>query len=605
MVVYGDRFTEEQDQVLAVWGNGFKLVPLDRHNYPGVFVNVGARSGIQTFENDIVHMPAPGITVENNLLPNVTRQEGRCALGQRHYLEVAIAYDHTFCNLFSGEALIANAVIQAMVDESNVAWTRDTCVEVVLVHLESNCQRSTDPYRNFNNFPSFRPCSVTRFPEPCSTGEFLLYSFTTFWNTNRPAVQRDAAYLVTGFRDGTSTAGIAFIGTACGNFGYGWIEGSNFLTFAHEVGHTLSAQHTSQGIMVASGISSSRFNSVSQRQITSYVDRVSCITTGAPVCDATCAGACVDNKCITGNNVMAPLVPCKPLPLAYYCVEDRFGFNFGVNCPAPYNFALVANDPDDPTTFCCNPPASSTTAPVAPRSRPLFGLRLRTPAGTRTYFDWLGDETSFITTETILETTINQACMADVVVGPTPTSTPKTQTPSQTPSVTPTPSANTCGNTFASGFTFDCAKKRRLTRFRSGNIGPVTLFISQKFGVFTTFVKTGRNARIMNFGRIISTDPSLNAADVIALPVSMPETRPTLERSSDPFSLTVPDGRANCCGSTVWVYVNIEICNANTAACFSWDRRMQYRMACKRVCRRTGTVVPFSPSRRCPSCDES
>ncbi|HUF02924.1 MAG TPA: FG-GAP-like repeat-containing protein [Aridibacter sp.] len=90
-----------------------------------------------------------------------------------------------------------------------------------------------------------------------STGQNLLFSFKSYWNTNFPATEfpRDTAHLFSA-KPAVLSMGQAFLGTICSSplsaYGFSgrisWAPGK-YLVTAHEIGHNLNANHadTAQG----------------------------------------------------------------------------------------------------------------------------------------------------------------------------------------------------------------------------------------------------------------------------------------------------------------------------------------------------------------------
>ena len=658
-VMYGDRNSEERHDVIAVHGHGLKLVPLDRDNYPGILVNIGSRSRLQPGGDDIIRIKLPEdvdfgdeptIETEVDATDNTTRQlsfrqSSPCQNGVRHYFEVAIAYDHTFCAMFGGDSDAANAFIQSVVDTANIAYKKDTCIEVCLVHVESNCQAAKDPYKDFDNFPaSFPPCNTTRGAfTPCDPSSYILYNFRTYWNDNRGSVHRDAAYLFTGFEDGTSVAGVAFLSAACGSVGYGWIEGTSALVFAHEAGHTLGADHSGSGIMVASGISQSDFSAQSQTDFQNYIDGgQTCITTEKCKFDpVTCPNA-RGGKCIPGVIVPSGLVPCSSVS-SYYCVEEKYGRNFAEDCPKEYEYVRESPNPSDPTIRCCKPTSDTKSDVLVPRSTNLAGIRLNVNGRSEVFYNWLPDTSAFVT-KTLMKTKVVPDCSggggSPTGMTPPPTSSPSTfpnttpspvarSTPTRSPSSSPatrvpsaspavtasaappasTPAASpvppnasndSCGGNFASGQTFSCTKKSVVLRFQSAFLGikPVSILFGQEYGLFRTVVRTHKASLVTHYAVVVSTDQSIDASSLPLTSVMKPESRPILSKDFDPFAMKLPGIAGNCCAEDIYIHVRIRLCRAgSTRNCGMGSATASKKMSCKNSCSR-----PFSASRKCPVC---
>lgn len=273
---YSVIIDDETDQVLAVTGNGVVLTPLQKAQFPGIFVNKMALSKPRSdLASDLRILGKDDRVTEEvrSFVGTTTRQAaGSCASGTTHFLEIAVAYDNTFCALYDDKERVATEALQEVVDKANEAYAINTCVQLALVYVEAHCDDSNDPYKGFSNL----------------SPQGILNSFQRIWVDSRDNIERDAAYIITGFPDGTSVAGIAYISAACSNRnGYGWIEGPSSIIFAHEVGHTLGGQHTSSGIMGAVATSGTKpsFSAQSVQQFNNYIDNFggsACMETKRP-----------------------------------------------------------------------------------------------------------------------------------------------------------------------------------------------------------------------------------------------------------------------------------------------------------------------------------
>lgn len=297
-------------KLLAVYGRGLHLRPLHATQYPNLLVNIKAFSSREMDMSGDYEIPPTrepedesentgkvtyefspeqeDVEVANRVsLNNVSTRQATCAGGTTHVVELAVAYDNTLCANFGNSQSAATAALQSTITQANVAFGANTCVQLVITSVEAHCNDADDPYATFSDFSSL-PCTQAQIDnrEPCSPGALILNRFTTFWRGNRNSVVRDAAVFFSGFEDGTSVAGRAFVGAACRNaFGYGWIEGTNAFVAAHEIGHILGGQHTTRGIMSAILTPSTQFtfSSVSAQQFANYIDNdstASCITPG-------------------------------------------------------------------------------------------------------------------------------------------------------------------------------------------------------------------------------------------------------------------------------------------------------------------------------------
>lgn len=301
-------------KVLVVYGRGVHLRPLHTDSYSDLLVNTKAFSPNLLDMSDDYEIPPSsdsdqvmetvGLTDEEvppeeesvefvnvGVLDKISaRQTGSCASGTTHIVELAVAYDNTFCARFGNSESAATGIIEDIIAESNVAYGANTCIQLKIVHVEAHCNDRNDPYAGFSDFSILRSNPCTRADQQrgraCSPGSLILRRFRDFWSRNRGSVARDAAIFFPGFQDGTGVAGVAALGSACSNrFGYGWVENANAFVAAHEIGHILGGRHTTSGLMGAVLTRSTpfSFSATSVQQFTNYLDNnpsSSCITAG-------------------------------------------------------------------------------------------------------------------------------------------------------------------------------------------------------------------------------------------------------------------------------------------------------------------------------------
>lgn len=152
-------------------------------------------------------------------------------------LEVAIAYESSFCSEMGGSAN-ANAAVQQIVSRASTLYQANFCTKIVISHMEGFCTASSDPYRE----------GVMLNNSGCNGGGLLGF-FANFWNRNKGAIRRDAAHLFSGTglecTRGSCVIGCATTPSLCSSTRS---YGVNFITFnrdrqlqsnlfAHELGH--------------------------------------------------------------------------------------------------------------------------------------------------------------------------------------------------------------------------------------------------------------------------------------------------------------------------------------------------------------------------------
>lgn len=114
-------------------------------------------------------------------------------------IDVAIAYDSTFCSrVAGGSAIQARAIVEQIVARASLLYER-ICVRVEISHLEGYCSVTEDPYAQaigYNNIG-------------CGSSYGALQAFRDYWNINRRNINRDAAHFFYGSNFPGSAIGCA------------------------------------------------------------------------------------------------------------------------------------------------------------------------------------------------------------------------------------------------------------------------------------------------------------------------------------------------------------------------------------------------------------
>eukprot|EP00980_Cylindrotheca_fusiformis_P010714 scaffold2401_cov111-Cylindrotheca_fusiformis.AAC.6 len=196
-------------------------------------------------------------------------------------IEVAIAYDSTFCSTVAGgSSSQARERIEQIVARTSLLY-EPICVRVRLSHLEGYCTAALDPYVQVVRYNNIG-CGITF---------GALQAFRNYWNMHRQNIRRDAAHLFFGRNLPGGAIGCASRPALCNSLAYGANEMSftsdiqlQANLFAHELGHNAGAPHlndrSNQGnfIMEPSlNSATSGFSSQSKKQIQGYLNSKSCI----------------------------------------------------------------------------------------------------------------------------------------------------------------------------------------------------------------------------------------------------------------------------------------------------------------------------------------
>lgn len=179
------------------------------------------------------------------------RKSKQCNSSNILTLEIAIAYDKSFCKLYSNSYQIASSVIRTLVYKVSRILP---CIRLRLLSIDASCKSDTNLQSGIDPFkrPSLTLESCSQQPS-CDPTRSLLKSFASSWSQgvsgNAP---RDIAFVFTGYGINNSSVneGGTFQSSVCSfNHGIAWVKGANPYVFAHEIGHVLSASHSSSGIM--------------------------------------------------------------------------------------------------------------------------------------------------------------------------------------------------------------------------------------------------------------------------------------------------------------------------------------------------------------------
>lgn len=214
--------------------------------------------------------------------------------GKYREIEMAVAYDSSFCSMFGGEEE-ATKVVGYIVDAVNKRFLTSICIKVRLVYIEPHCNEASDPYKGILGLDD---------------ASRSLSAFKDFWNENRSNVQRDVAHLFSGteLEDSflSDTNGIAYLDTVCNRYHAYAIneftdyEDTHFQTYlvAHELAHNAGAPHIGNVVgkdyimednnMIRRG-GRDGFRSDTKQTMTEYLRKQSCLSLEATPQSMDCA----------------------------------------------------------------------------------------------------------------------------------------------------------------------------------------------------------------------------------------------------------------------------------------------------------------------------
>lgn len=442
----------------AAWGPGLQLRQIHTARFPRVLVNVARENADQAFDlsDDAVVPSSPSPSpddmsssaesadpvsraVNPDVLSSLSTRQASCGPGDPlRNLEMAVSFDNEFCARHGDDQLTALAAIQGLVIASSPPFEQQTCVRLALVHIDAHCKDRKDPFR--------KPAEMENCPvnsKTCSRGRIILNMVRDKYTSSpRMEVRRDLAVFVSGYGEGTGTSGMAYISAACrGDVGVAWVEQESPIIFAHEVGHTLGANHGGEGIMRGTVMFSDplEFSSRSVSEISRFTGSATCMTSDGPKCDETCPGACVRGMCLAtaSGKLPAGVVRCVSAQGAARCVENRdLGgreYFFVKDCPSGFEFASPLAGSTEPA-FCCEQTSTTLTAQGISQNVGVSSLRFTFGDGRRETFEGYVSDQSKVQSLTLMNTRLLPDCNLSGA------STPNSGTPPTPRKESPTPS---------------------------------------------------------------------------------------------------------------------------------------------------------------------
>jgi Metallo-peptidase family M12 len=163
-------------------------------------------------------------------------------------IEVALAFDSTFCAKQGGEQATRQEIERIVARASLMYQAQGVCTKLVISHLEGFCSSSQDPYR----------AGVNTNDIGCSGQNGLLQAFKQYWQVNRGSVRRDAAHLFYARDLAGSSVGCATVRVLCSTsnaYGVNEMEFSTdqqrrAIVFTHELGHNIGTSFKTNNIVL-------------------------------------------------------------------------------------------------------------------------------------------------------------------------------------------------------------------------------------------------------------------------------------------------------------------------------------------------------------------
>lgn len=535
-------------------------------------------------------MDAPPIEMPNrSKSPQIVQPANEdCDKNNFRELELGIVVDSVMCKK-SGSAAKIRTQVKDMVGQAQKALN-DVCVIIKLIDTIVYCDEKKDPYMDLKNQQS----------------ELVLQDFRLrFPDKTKHHESFDAVILITGFQDGTSFSGRAYRGGTCSTFKYGWIEEIHGALVAHEIAHLLGAQHDTTGLMT---------EAVDVKKPT--IEQLSPFSQG----EVKAFLSTIDADCVTsqkGNESKGP-VATQP-------------------AQTPKSSPAASEPPTSPSSPPSSPPTPPKNSP-APTSSPMLQIpaskspEMTSPSPSPTY-----SQTATILTPTATATstqtpsTSTNTVLQSPTTSPSPTASallPPTDgpTPSETPEIEDgfakiPPKDPPTLNKFLSDFTKPskfCAPARLIcsedvkTHIMNGGKKEsldsiVKITIRQTHGYFNIRA-TAYSALIVGFSAQLDKASNMSAT-AVPLIMHMDPPRSRFEGWVPVNKVQAPGGESNCCGKTMYAFVNIKLrfLDDSPEKWIEFHDSFEWTPVCfeQDVCAKFGKGVKLTPMGKeqdCPVC---
>jgi len=283
--------------------NEAMLVPLDVPDADGLLVEVSSGDFDYDYLNSVFHdgddpdavLPAQIENVDYHAYAE--RSMDSCSTFRT--IEIAIAYDSTFCAKYNSDASAAQTAIESIVALASQYYeVGGLCTKIQISYFDGYCDPSADIYSELIH------------------GADLLGAFREYWNSHRQDVHRDVAHLFSGTAfPGEDAVGLALVSEICDlenayaiNFMFTTELKVQANLFAHELGHNAGANHygtSDTGHLMNPALNDGR-NGFSETCIASmdqYFSQQNCVDWNEGSQGGTCGGGnigdgiCADGTC--------------------------------------------------------------------------------------------------------------------------------------------------------------------------------------------------------------------------------------------------------------------------------------------------------------------
>lgn len=170
-------------------------------------------------------------------------------------VELAIAFDESFCSTYADNGQTALLAALDAVSLASQPFIRQTCIRFRVVYVEGYCKHSSVPAstltsRDISKQSEKASQSSDPYKEMLYRNDTirLLEDAAVLWQYTRAHVSRDVMYLFSRVGADEDAIGRAYVGAACSSWwGIGWVQDGNSAVLSHELAHTLDAEHSNDG----------------------------------------------------------------------------------------------------------------------------------------------------------------------------------------------------------------------------------------------------------------------------------------------------------------------------------------------------------------------